>query len=104
MSSLIKGGTEIEKFHLIKGIKYIFTLEIGKTLLVFKDIAELKEAKDFFEKIIRPSTLGNSPPFEHHWHIWYGRLPKNVLKASNREKILKALIIGLEKYENTYTI
>lgn len=104
MSSLTEGGIEIEKPHFIKGVPYVFTLEIGKTNLVFKDIEQLKEARSFFEKIIRPSTVGNPPPYEHHWHIWYGRLPKNVLKDSNREKILKAISKAIIQYENTYSL
>lgn len=99
-----EGGTDIKNPHLIKGVPYVFTLEIGKTMLVFKDITQLKEAKLFFEKKIRPSTIGNPPPFEHHWHVWFGRLPKNILKATNNDKILKAINNALEKYKNTYSV
>lgn len=104
MSSLIEGGIEIEKPHLIRGVPFVFTLDISKTCLVFKDITQLKEAKNFFEQTLRPSTVGEPPPFEHHWHVWYGRLPKEVLKSSNKEKILKAINKALIKYENTYSL
>ena len=104
MSHTIESGTDIKNPHLIKGVPYVFTLEIGKTLLVFKDVAQLKEAKSFFERKIRPSTVGDPPLYEHHWHVWFGRLPKDVLKATNRHKILKAINNALEKYVDTYTI
>lgn len=104
MSSLVEGGIEIKTSHLIKGIPHVFTLEISKTLLVFKDITQLKEARDFFERKLRPSTSGNPPPFEHFWHVWYGRLPKNALKSSNKEKVLNAINNALERYADTYSI
>lgn len=104
MSSSNEGGIKIKNPHLVKGIPHVFTLEVGKTCLVFKNINHMKEAKEFFEKLLRPSTTGSPPPHEHYWHIWYARLPKNILKASNRDKIFKAISSALIKYENSYSI
>ena len=104
MSSLVEGGIEIKNPHLIKGVPYVFTLEVNNVSLIFKDITQLKEAKTFFEKNLRPSTVGEPPPFEHYWHIWFGRLPKNILKASNREKMLKAINKAIIQYENTCSL
>ncbi|MBC7797098.1 MAG: hypothetical protein H7Z37_09525 [Pyrinomonadaceae bacterium] len=102
MSSFNESGIAIENPHLIKGKRFVFVLTIGGKSLIFKDVAQMKEAKDFFERKLRPSTIGNPPPYENFWQIWFGRLPKKVLKASNKEKILKAINSALEKYENTY--
>lgn len=104
MSFVNEGGVSIKSPHIIKGKKFVFVLTIGEESLIFKDIAQIKEAKDFFERKLRPSTVSNPPPYEHFWHIWFGRLPKKALKASNRDKILKAINLALEKYENTYQI
>ncbi len=78
--------------------EYVFELRIAHTTLIFINKAQLLEAQDFFATIQRPSGRGPNPPFEHYWHIWYARLPKGVLKRSNRTKILKALENGLEEY------
>ncbi|MEO0858067.1 MAG: hypothetical protein AAFY55_14575 [Bacteroidota bacterium] len=43
-------------------------------------------------------TGGPNPPYEHYWHVWYGRLPKGVLKRTNREKIQKALSNGIAEF------
>ena len=67
-------------------------------MLVFVDEKQVREACHFFGEKMRPSGKGGNPPFEHYWHPWFARLPKNVLKRTNREKILRALRNGIAEY------
>lgn len=78
--------------------EYVFELRIAGTVLIFMDEKQVREACSFFGARIRPSARGGNPPHEHYWHPWFARLPKKVLKRTNREKILRALRNGIAEH------
>lgn len=93
MSTNCEGG-----FPLKHPPSHVYELRVAGTTLVFVDEQQVREAEAYFSKKLRPSTRGPNPPYEHYWHVWYGRLPKGVLKRTNREKILKALSNGIGEF------
>ncbi|MEO1075595.1 MAG: hypothetical protein AAFX41_06470 [Bacteroidota bacterium] len=76
----------------------MYELCIAGTTLVFVDEQQVREAEAYFSKKLRPPTAMRPPHREHYWHVWYGRLPKGVLKRTNREKIQKALSNGIAEF------
>ena len=93
MSTWNEGGVSIEPPP-----EHVFELMIAGTVLVFVDEKQVREACHFFGEKMRPSGRGGNPPFEHYWHPWFARLPKDVLKRTNREKIWRALRNGIAEY------
>ncbi|MEL6443607.1 MAG: hypothetical protein AAF089_14335 [Bacteroidota bacterium] len=77
---------------------HVYELRVAGTTLVFINEQQVREAEAYFSKKLRPLTGGPNPPYEHYWHVWYGRLPKGVLKRTNREKIQKALSNGIAEF------
>jgi len=91
MSSTHEGGMPIEASHsnLIK--KWVYFANVCNFTFQFADLAQVLECKNYFERSVHPSTIGEHPPFEHYWQHWYCKLPKGINSKSNSLKVLKVL-------------
>lgn len=93
MSTLNEGGVSPESPPT-----HVFEFGYQGELLVFMNIGRLRMAYEYFSAKLRPSGAGSPPPFEHYWHPWFARLPKTLLKGSNRERIARALERALVEF------
>ena len=85
------GGVQIKKPLVINNEEVVIVLNIKEHQLIFTDFNQLLQAKDFFKLKLRPSDRGTLNKLEHYWQIWHNRLPKEVIKGSNKEKIVNAI-------------
>ncbi len=100
MSTYMEGGVPIQKSkdNLIE--KWVYFASVCNFTFQFASIKQVKECKAYFESKVHPSTCNNNlPPYEHHWHPWYCKLPKGINKEVKRQKILKVLDQLLKKWE-----
>jgi len=99
MSTHNEGGIPIEKSsdNLIQ--KWVYIAEVCNFTFQFASIEQVKECKQYFTEKTHSSTRDNSyPPHEHYWHPWYCKLPKGIIKETNRLKVVKALDSILKKW------
>jgi hypothetical protein len=65
----------------------------------FANLAQLEEARAYFERTVHPSTRRPGIELEHYWQRWHERLPAGLTAQSKRERIAAALRRAAEHFE-----
>lgn len=77
---------------------WVYFVNVAGFTFQFVTIDQIRDALNYFEEKIHPSTTEFNNGLEHYWQTWYCRLPSGIKAEAKRIKVCKALHSALAAY------